>query len=99
MKLKAERETYRLQAEQFKKIQALQKAIKDIDPADKHLANYGPHRKRQIRDLNNHEARSTTRLKKCELCRLFRLSNLPAISHMENRQGHSYHMTREENFN
>lgn len=37
VKLKAERETYRLQAEEFKKIQALQKAIEDIDPTGKYF--------------------------------------------------------------
>ncbi|MFK7946042.1 MAG: hypothetical protein AB8G11_00515 [Saprospiraceae bacterium] len=37
VKLKMEREKFRLQAEQFKKIQALQKAIEDIDPDDKYF--------------------------------------------------------------
>jgi outer membrane protein OmpA-like peptidoglycan-associated protein len=37
VKLKAERETYRLQAEQYTKIQALQQAIKDIDSTGKYF--------------------------------------------------------------
>jgi outer membrane protein OmpA-like peptidoglycan-associated protein len=50
VKLKAERETYRLQAEQFKKIQALQKAIEDIDPTDKYF-EYNEEYKKHILKL------------------------------------------------
>lgn len=37
VKLKIERENFRLEAEKFKKIEALQKAIEDIDPTDKYF--------------------------------------------------------------
>jgi outer membrane protein OmpA-like peptidoglycan-associated protein len=50
VKLKAERETYRLQAEQFKKILALQKAIEDIDPTGKYF-EYSDEYKKHILKL------------------------------------------------
>lgn len=50
VKLKMEREQYRLQAEQFKKIQALQKAIEDIDPDDKYFT-YSDRYKKHILKL------------------------------------------------
>lgn len=50
VKLKAERETYRLQAEEFEKIQALQNAIKDIDSTGKYF-EYNDEYKKHILKL------------------------------------------------
>ena len=72
--------------------------LADINPAHEFPAEYGPPRKRRIRDLRNHEARSMTSFDISQLCQLFILLDLPARIEIDNDHGHSYIMTGQENF-